>query len=84
MTSRPSTALGPDGLTPPRRVRRDEIRWDDLLPSGPPRPDERNPATIDLCRSVTALNRPPTRLSLPAGGLADLEPVVTALAAEKV
>jgi hypothetical protein len=65
MTSRPSIALSPDGLTLRRRVRRDEIRWDDLLPGGPPRPDKRNPATIDLRRSVTA----PDRLSLPAGGL---------------
>ena len=69
MTSRPSIALSPDGLTLRRRVRRDEIRWDDLRPGGPPRPGKRNPATIDLRRPVTAPNRPPSRLSLPAGEL---------------
>jgi len=69
MTSRPSIALSSDGLTVRRRVRRNEIRWDELLPGGPLRPAKRNPATIDLRRFGTPLGRQPKRLSLPAGGL---------------
>jgi len=72
MTDRPDIALSPDALTLRRRVRRAEIRWDELVPGGPPRPAKRNPATIDLLRSATAPTapaRPSRRLSLPAAGL---------------
>jgi len=72
MTNRPDITLSPDALTLRRRVRRAEIRWDELVPGGPPRPAKRNPATIDLLRSATAPTapaRPSRRLSLPAAGL---------------
>jgi hypothetical protein len=69
MTNRPRIALSPDGLTVRRRVRRDEIRWDELWPGAPLRPAKRNPATINLRPSATAPDRPHRRLSLPAGGL---------------
>ncbi|MFI5897534.1 hypothetical protein ACIA5D_46355 [Actinoplanes sp. NPDC051513] len=59
MMNRPGIALSPDGLSLHRRARRDEIRWDELLPGGPPRPAKRNPATIKLRRSPTAQDRPP-------------------------
>jgi hypothetical protein len=68
-TNRPRIALSPEGLTLYRRFRRDQIRWDELLPGGPQRPAKRNPATINLRRHPTAQDRPPGRLSLPAGGL---------------
>jgi len=69
MTNRPGIALSPDGLTVRHRVRRDEIRWDELPPGRPLRPAKRNPATIILRRSATPEGRPPGRLSLPASGL---------------
>jgi hypothetical protein len=75
VTNRPDIALSPDALTLRRRVRRVEVRWEELVPGGPPRPAKRNPATIELLLPATApvtapaLARPSRRLSLPAAGL---------------
>ena len=69
VTNRPDITLSPGALTLRRRVRRVEIRWEELVPGGPPRPAKRNPATIDLLRPAPAPARPSRRLSLPAAGL---------------
>ncbi|GIM97800.1 hypothetical protein [Paractinoplanes toevensis] len=69
MTNSPSIVLSPKGLTLRRPLRRDEIRWDKLLPGGPPRPAKRNPGTIDVLRSAATPGRPAERLSLPSDGL---------------
>jgi len=65
VVNRPLLSLDPDGITVQRLGRQIRLRWDELLPAGPPRPAERNPKVLVLYQAAPA-GSPPRPSRLPA------------------
>jgi hypothetical protein len=54
VVNRPLLSLDPDGMTLQSLGRRTRLRWEELLPGGPPRPSKPNPAALVLYQRQTA------------------------------
>jgi len=65
--NRPLLSLDSDGMTLQGLGRRTRLRWDELLPGGPPRPSKHNPAFLDLYQQqAVPAEGPPRRRRLAA------------------
>jgi hypothetical protein len=65
--NRPLLSLDSDAMTLQRLGRRTRLRWDELLPGGPPRPSKNNPAVLVLYQHQAAPgNGPPRQRKLAA------------------
>jgi hypothetical protein len=68
--NRPLLSLDPDGMTLQSLWRRTRLRWDDLLPGGPPRPSKHNRTVVVLYQPQSApADGPPQPRRLPASQL---------------
>ncbi|MET8040270.1 hypothetical protein ABZU25_05305 [Micromonospora sp. NPDC005215] len=68
LLNRPLLALDRDGITAQGLVTRTVLRWDHLLPGGPP-PPTRKAASIPLMRLAAMPGKPPHAYPLPVGRL---------------
>ncbi|MET7709318.1 hypothetical protein [Micromonospora sp. NPDC005413] len=68
LLNRPRLTLNRDGITKQGRIRRTFLRWDRLLPGGPPAP-RRSGANLTLMRQPATPGGPPVPSPLPTGPL---------------
>jgi hypothetical protein len=64
--STPILSLNSEGMTLRGLWRKTRLRWDELVPGGPPRPSKSNPAVLDLYQYKVGPAGPPRRRRLDA------------------